>query len=291
MIIFSKRHKKLIDQNILNIVLGKHLRRRVYRTLSEFVGYIVETSRNGSTYNTNTFEVVKNEYLKLTGEEYLMAYVEDDYKKVDDMEMFILGTKPYHVLDIIEIFSKQITPDQIIDFISEINEIFRTEESPLRFIEDEFVLLDSDFLESEINSKAIQLLNKGGFEKAYLDFRNARRKLSSNDFDGCIVDTNNAIESLLKKILNKDINRQKDLKKELIKTGFIPDYFEGFIEHFDKLLQDAFSIANKTSRHGKKDISKGKNRVDKHIATFVLNLVGTLIVFISEKHINNLKND
>ncbi len=291
MIIFSKRHKKLIDQNILNIVLSKHLRRRVYRTLSEFVGYIVETARNGLTYNTNTFEVVKNEYLKLTGEEYLMAYVEDDYKKVDDMEMFILETKPYHVLDIIEIFSKQITPDQITDFILEINEIFRTEETPLRFIEDEFVLLDSDFLESEINSKAIQLLNKGGFEKAYLDFRNARRKLSSNDFDGCIVDANNAIESLLKKILDKDINRQKDLKKELIKTGFIPDYFEGFIEHFDKLLQDAFSIANKTSRHGKKDIQKGKNRVDKHIATFVLNLVGTLIVFISEKHINNLKND
>lgn len=268
-----------------------NLRRRIWRNISDFNEPILKTQPNGFNYNTSIIQEIEEEYLKISGDEKLKAYSKGRYQTVHDIESFLLGTMPTNVLDFLEVFHSQLYPDNAYHFCKVINEIFTSEGSMLRIIDGSFVFLDSDFLESEISSKANELLNKGDFEIAFSDFKNARIKLSTGDFDGCIVDANNAIESLIKKITDEDKGRQKDLKKNLIKSGLIPNYFEGFLEHFDSFLQDAFSIANKTSRHGKKEIPKGNNKVDRHVASFLLHLVGTLIVFIVEKYINNLNNE
>ena len=66
----------------------------------------------------------------------------------------------------------------------------------------------------------------------------------------------------------------------MIKSGIIPDYFEG-------LLQASFTIANKSSRHGQKEMPSDLNKVDEPIASFCLNLVGTMIIFITERYVES----
>jgi len=68
-----------------------------------------------------------------------------------------------------------------------------------------------------------------------------------------------------------------------MKTDLIPDYFTGFINNFDGLVQSAFTIANKSVRHGKIEKPNEKNQIDEPIASFYLNLTGTLILFIMDR--------
>lgn len=73
-----------------------------------------------------------------------------------------------------------------------------------------------------------------------------------------------------------------------MKSGIIPDYFQGFCDYFSGLLQSAFTIANESARHGKKDIPCDRNDVDYAVASFVLHLTGSLIVFIMERYKENV---
>jgi hypothetical protein len=92
------------------------------------------------------------------------------------------------------------------------------------------------------------------------------------------------MESALKKLLNIDNAEQNKLKKLLMKSGMIPDYFQGFSDHFEGLLQSAFTIANQSARHGSKEVPKKKNRIDGALASFVLHITGSLLVFIIERY-------
>ena len=52
-------------------------------------------------------------------------------------------------------------------------------------------------------------------------------------------------------------------------------------------MQASFTIANKSSRHGHKELPSELNKVDEPIASFCLNLVGTLIIFITDRFIES----
>lgn len=175
-------------------------------------------------------------------------------------------------------------PGQKVNFHKECNFIFKSENSSFRVLDGYIIKLDSTFLESEILNKAYELLKNNYFEKACKDFLNARNNLTAGDYSGTIVEANNAIESTLKNVLNKEKGEQGNLKKWLMKSGIIPDYFQGFCDHFEGLLQSVFTIANKSSRHGKKKTPNKRNEVDHKVASFCLNLTGSLIVFIMERH-------
>lgn len=284
MILFSQRHKEAIDNKSLFLSISKKIRQKLVYCMQKYNRWYGWNQEDSIFYDD-----LKRKLLENYGEASLKAYVEDVFQEVTDIEQFILGTKPEFVLDAIELYSILFdNPGQKVNFYKECNLIFKSENSSFRVLDGYIIKLDSAFLESEILNKAYELLKNNYFEKACKDFLNARNNLTAEDYSGTIIEANNAIESTLKKVLNKEKGEQGNFKKWLIKSGIIPDYFQGFCDHFEGLLQSAFTIANKSSRHGKKEIPSKRNKVTYAVASFFLHLAGSLIVFIMERYQENI---
>lgn len=285
---FSIRHRKLIEQGKFKINLSKNQRIKIRYLLGEFNESWHETTETGYNYSVSSYEKTYRDLLKAYGYKTLKAYVNDQFIEVDNIADFAEGTKSECILDTIELFYNWIiVDDKKKDFADNLNQILKVEQLHIRFIESEFVRLDSEFAESEIIFKANRLLKQEGFDKAHDDFIDARNRLSNGDYAGCIISANNSVESILKKMLDSKNGNQGTLKKLLRKSKLIPDYFNGFLDNFEGFLQASFTIANKSARHGQKEIPKEINKIDEPVACFHLNLVGTLIIFITERYIES----
>lgn len=239
-------------------------------------------------FTVSAFEMVMSDLKSIYGFFVLKSYVDGEFIEVEELDKFIAGTKTQNILDAVELLFENIGEDGFkTQFVKELNEWLKIWEKPVRFLEGEFFRMDSEFLESEILFRSETLLKRGSFFKANEDFIDARRRLSSGDYSGCIVSANNALESLLMKITNNDSDNQGSLKKSIIRSGLIPNYFGGFLEHFEGLLQSAFTLANKSSRHGKMDFPDERNKITEPVASFCLNMVGTYIVFMVERYLES----
>jgi len=282
---FSIRHKKLIEQNKLKLYLNVNQKTKLLYLLQDYNELFDETTDTNWDYTETTLEKVYTDLLRAHGFKTLKSFVNDEFIEVKNLEDFLIGTKPEYVIDSIEFFYKYITGQRQNSFTKDLNQILKNEEIQVRFIEGEFFRLDSEFAESDILFKASKLLKTESFDKSLSDFLDARQRLSKGDYSGSIISANNALESFLKKLLDKKNENQGALKKLLIKSNLIPDYFNGFLDYFEGLLQSSFTIANKSSRHGQKDLPTTINEVDEPIASFCLNLVGTLIIFVTDRYI------
>lgn len=282
---FSVRHRKLIEQNKLKLYLNVNQKTKLFYLLRDYNEIFYETTETNFNYNETSFEKVYSDLLRAYGFKTLKSFVNNEFVEVEILEEFLISTKPEYVVDSIEFFYDYIIEERKQLFVKDLNQILKVEETPIRFIDGEFFRLDSEFAESDILFKTNKLLKTESFDKANDDFLDARQRLSKGDYTGSIISANNALESYLKKLLDKKNENQGSLKKILLKSKLIPDYFNGFLDYFDGLLQSAFTIANKSSRHGQKEIPTEVNKVDEPIASFCLNLVGTLIIFITDRYI------
>ena len=283
---FSVRHEKMIEENKLKVVFNNNQRTKLLYLLQDFNEIFNEVTETNWRYSESAFDKVYADLLRSYGYKVLKSYINDDFVEVKQLDEFILGTKPEYILDSIEfLYDYIISNEKKQSFIKELNLLLKIIDKPIRFIEGEFFRLDSEFVESEILFKTEKLLREESFDKAHEDFIDARKRLSTGDYSGSIISANNAIESYLKKLLDKKNENQGALKKTLLKSNLIPDYFNGFLEYFEGLLQSVFTIANKSARHGQIEKHDDKNKIDEPIASFCLNLIGTFIVFITERHL------
>lgn len=281
---FSERHKKLLENNDFELEFTEKQRRKIFYFINDYSGLIDIVTETNFHYTESTFNFIYRDLLKAYGLKKLGAEG-IGFKEKEEVENFILQAKGFLVLDVIELFVPYVDEEKKIQFEYNLNKLLKFEECPVRFINSEFLRVDSAFLESEILYKTGKLLSNHRFETAHIDFLDARRRLSTGDYTGCIISANNSLESYLKKLLDKRKDNQGKLKTILIKSGLIPDYFQGFINSFDGLLQSAFTIANKTVRHGRIEEHDHENKIDEPVASFCLNLVGTLILFITDRQI------
>lgn len=288
-LLFSKRHEKYLQNKKLNVSLPKRARNRILMCMEKHNerDYRTEEGFNytADLLDTDLPPVLKQEY----GETELRAYVENKLQAVQRMEDFIRNAYPALVIDAIEAYSGLVRDSEA--FRHSINELFSSEELPYRFCEDRIVILDSAYLESEVVSVAQQLLHTHHFEKALVDFKNARENLTSGDYTGTIQECNNAVESAIKYMLKAKSVNQGDLKRNLMKSGILPGYFEGFLDHFEGILQSFFTMANESARHGKKDLPTGRNVVDRPFASLMTHLTATLLVFIVDKYVKSKKTE
>ena len=285
---FSIRHKKLLEKDKLRLSFNIIQRRKILYLLEDFNEIYNETTETNWNYEETSFQKVYIDLKKVYGYSSLKSFINNEFVETTNLEDFLLGTKPENFIDSVELFMEYITEDnKKQSFTKELNQILKIEEFPIRMMDGEFFRLDSEFAESEILSKTNRLLKEESFEKANTDFIDARKRLSNGDYSGCIISANNSIESYLKKLLDKNKENQGSLKKSLMKSGIIPDYFNGFLDYFEGILQASFTIANKSSRHGQKELPSDINKVDEPIASFCLNLVGTLIIFITERYVES----
>jgi len=278
MIPFSRRHREFIENERLIISLDKPL---VFKIVSCMEKNDISHSHWESIFRDD----LQRELINNLGFPTLKTYVDGNWQDVDDVKLFLRNTQHKYVLDAIEIFCELLNDSENkLTFIKECNDVFKSESSPWRIINGFVVKLDSDFLESEILSKAFELLKDNHFELALRAFMSARENFTAGDYYGVIFESNNALESLIKKVCDIEKGSQKDLKRRLMKSGLVPDYFQGFCDYFDGFVQSAFTIANESARHGKKEPPEDKNKIDYAVASFHLHLVGALIVFIMERY-------
>jgi len=286
-IAFSIRHKRALNDRKINISIPITTRQKIIyrmRRYNSFYGWNDE--------NSIFDDDLKQHLLESYGTKELKGYKEDSLEVVYNLDDFILTSWPPQVFDAIEIYdSLMSTPENIANFRKDINIIFKSENMPYRILDNQVIILDSKYLESEVLNKAYELLTNNNFEKACRDFLNARQNFTAGDYSGTIVECNNSLESTLKKALNIDKGEQGQLKKQLMKSGLIPDYFQGFCDSFESLLQASFTISNTSARHGKKDLPDVKNKVDRPIASFILHLTGSLILFIMERYEENTPSE
>lgn len=282
---FSIRHERILGDKKHEITIDVNVRQKLLYFLEDYNEVFYERSRYNFDYYQSAFEKVYEDSKRAYGLEVIEIIVDGNFVEVDVLDKYIKGAKDECILDVIELFYEYVMEHAKPAFVKDLNQLLKINHLPLRFIEGELIRLDSEFVENEILFKTGELLKVGSFDKAYEDFNDARRRLSIGDYSGSIISSNNAMESFLKKLLNKKNDNQGSLKKELTKTGLIPEYFIGFIDVFEGFLQSVFTIANKSSRHGQIELPENRNMVDEPIAGFCLNLVGVLILFISERHI------
>jgi hypothetical protein len=283
MILFSQRHREAIENKKMNLSITKKIRQKLIYCIKD-CDYVY-----GDFEECSFLDDLKLALMKSYGETSLKAFVDDEYKEVDNIDQFISSTRPGYVLDLIELCGDLINGKlkEKNLFYKKCNQVFLSENSSFRFLDGAIVILDSTFLESEVLNKAYELLKGNTFTTACTNFLTARNNLTAGDYAGVITEACNSIESTLKKILNLDRCEQGKLKSFLMQTGLIPDYFQGFCDHYVNFLQSAFTIANNSSRHGQKEIPNKKEEVDFAVASFFLHLTGTLIVFLMERYQEN----
>lgn len=196
MIPFSVRHREALESKKVAFVIPKKVRQNIIYTMRRY-----NTRYGGNDEKSIFYDDLKQSLLESYGETTLKAYVNEVFQPTDDIEQFIFGSKPECVCDSIELYGTMIDePGQIKskDFFEECNLIFRTDNLPFRVLDRFIIKLDSDFLESEILNKALELLQENAFEKACKDFLQARNNFTGGDYSGTITEANNAIESTLK---------------------------------------------------------------------------------------------
>jgi hypothetical protein len=278
--VFSQRHKRALEKKKIQVSLPKVLRRKIVNCMKKhnyWYGYDHQDSIFHDDLRTDLQEAYGTEELK--------AYIEDNLKPVGDTEEFILNAWPAFVLDSVELYYHLVSKNgSIVDFVRELNSVFKSEKSPYRMLDQYVIKLDSAFLESEVLNRAYELLENNQFEKACKDFVSARDNFSAGDYCGTIFECNNTIESALKKATDTRSGNQKDLKRKLMKSGIIPEYFQGFCDYFEGFLQSCFTIANQSSRHGKKELPQPKDDVSQPVASFMIHITGSILLLIMERY-------
>jgi len=266
--IFSQRHEKSIKSKKLSVALSRRLRNRILYVLKEYAGF-------------NDERMDRTHYLlrKELGFESLKAVVGGHWVDTD-FEGFVLSGSPIFLLDAIEIFLKLLPENEMMECQKELNQIFEVEKLSFRLINGKFYKIDSEYLQEEVLSKVPELLKEYKFDGPLIEYQSALEKYTSGDYPGCIVEANNAFESTLKCITGEE-KTPGELIKLLGKNGFIPNYFEGFINAMKKILNFVPTIRSNEGGHGS---GAEPREVPESLAQFTLHLAATLIVFLLRRY-------
>ena len=156
---FSKRFDEAVRSRTLRVSIPRRLRRRLWLIMSEHnptYGYQPDPSDRW-VEQTTTLAELPTQLLKLYGAERLEAYVGDERKAVD-LEGFVMGAYPPHVLDVVELFAHG-PLDRLSDFHAEVNQAFHDEKCPWLLCDGCFFQLDSEFLDLHVLGQVLFVLD------------------------------------------------------------------------------------------------------------------------------------
>lgn len=180
-------------------------------------------------------------------------------------------------------FSKNKNREPLLDFNNTINTIFEDTNLPRCLVDGRILKMDSQWLENEIHAKAQELLSIHGFEGTLLEFLDARSALVLKNAEAAMRQANLALERTVKGILDIDIARPGKLFRQMIDSGIIPNYYEGFLGAFEKILMSV-----PTARNYEKGVGHGQgvevNQPPIGLAELAVNLTGVLILYLLKQY-------
>ncbi len=271
---FSRRHQEAIAKGtIKGLSFSVKCRTSIDRILKQH-------SDLGGTYGEEnlTFDYMDSKLKTFYGVDKLMAFGENNKRVPATMSEVIISGYPLEVLDIIEAWFDE-NPKRSRDCEKELNDIFFIHNSPWRVINGLAVLVDSEYLNSEVRAKSIRLLDECEIQGALEEYQDAINDLVSNNTKDAIVNAHKSVESVMKAVLETDKPYTfGKLLEILIQSGIIPEYYNEFLQHFEKIALGVVKERNLPARgHGQ---GKKPTEVSPSLAEFTVNLAGAINVFI-----------
>lgn len=284
--IFSKRHYKSLKAGNLSLNIDSATKQRIYYALeanncltwhSDISGFNSESDLISDTGHTLCAE---------HGWPHLKSFIpgKDKMQEVQ-AGAFIKYGAPHYILDFIELYSRNITPDKY-DFQQRINDIFRDSQLPWILVDDLIFKIDSEYM-SEVLANTSHLLSTQGFEGALQEFQMSRAHYESKDFKGAIHHANQSFESTIKSILGVDKEKPGKLIRMMIDSNMVPAYYDEFLRNFEHMLRSVNIARNEEAGHGQGAKIK---EVEPELAELVINICASLIIFLMNHYIKRSKN-
>lgn len=216
------------------------------------------------------------------GQEELTAWNNNRKEAVDSIWDIIKGGDPHHVFNAIEAFIDVIADISKLRCQEDINQSFAMFNQQWRIANGQFFKIDSEYM-AEIIDLAVKLLSQSGFVGPQQEFLEAREAYTEGDYKETIINSNKALESAIKAVLNVNKGRSDKLIKDLMKSKIIPNYYEGFLT----ALSSIFNIVPVQRHQPGAAHGQGKEIVDfpESLAELALHLTGSLIVFMIKRYI------
>ncbi len=276
---FTKRHEEALREEKIKPSLPKPLRTAILRILRDYSLY--EDHWQSGSYNStflDTEETLKTFY----GEDELRAYGEAGSLVSCDLSGVIKSGYPTRVLDAIEAWCDHAEPDKAVECERELNTIFEIHNSAWRIVNATVFLVDSEYLHNEVVAKTQMLLRENSVAGALEEFTEAVSCLTGGRTKDAVVNAHKSVESVMKTVLGTKRHPQfKTLLQNIIKSGIIPNYYEEFLEHFEKL---ALGVAIERNRPGS---GHGQGvepiEVPKSLAEFAVHLAATVNLFLIKR--------
>ena len=164
----------------------------------------------------------------------------------------------------------------------DLNDCLTMNHSRWRIVDGHAMLVDSEYLHTEVRARTLCLLKEGRAIGALEEFQEAIQDLQTGETKDAVVKAHKSIESVMKTVLDTSEHMTfGKLLDQLIKSGLIPAYYQEFLIHFEKLALGAVKERNRPGTgHGQGNISVD---VPRSLAEFVINLAGSVNLFIIER--------
>lgn len=272
---FSARHRDALEAKKLTVSLARPLRAGLERILSKHSDWGGWNDRENFTY-----EAAEAELTTFYGRP-PRAYRDGDQLVEADLGEVIRTGYPTHVLDAIEAWFEAAQEKPGREAEGEVNQLLAIQRSEWRFVNGSAIRIDSEYLHEEIVAGALRLMAEAGAAGAQEEFQAALAALSSGDCKKAVTEAHKSVESTMKCVLEKQTGNFGGLLAEVVKSGIVPQYYQEFLVHFQKLALGAVKERNLPGRgHGQ---GAEPQEVSPGLARFALHLAGAINVFLIER--------
>jgi AbiJ N-terminal domain 4 len=302
--LFSKREARRKRGNVEDVyqydVLSEKFRAQVIHIWRDGLGI---WKHEVGWWPNKLWKMVFNVLVRERGE---FALSQNGANVYEQCNYFMMETDTLGALDLIEVVFRFIhfvirdkneydrkrfflaDPDTVID---ELNGRFRENGIGYEFAGGNIIRVDSKFIHAEAVLPALELLHGAGkrFSGPLQEFMKGHEEYRKDDFKGAIVECLKAFESTLKAICTArgwPFDGHKDTAVALLKIVFekklVPDWMQSEFGGLRSVLEAGVpTVRNKTSGHGQGAVPV---QIPRHLASFVLNLTASNIVFLIECH-------
>lgn len=273
---FSKRHSEAIRAKKLPVSFSRPLRTSILRLLERFSDFGGWDGEENYTFD-RAEEALKTFY----GKQRLEAFDAEDKRVPADFPSLLQKGYPSEFLDALEAWFDQ-EPKGAREAERELNDCLAMNQSPWRLVNGDAILINSEYLHVEVQARTLRLLKEGSAFGALEEYQNALRDLQAGETKDAVVKAHKSVESVMKTALadNEHLTFGKLLTR-LIESGIIPQYYQEFLVHFEKLALGAVKERNRPGTGHGQGLSQVE--VPRSLAEFSINLAGAINLFIIER--------
>ncbi len=282
---FSKRHRRALAEDGLEVRVGDIVRGRISRLFRRHAWAYSETDETGWRYDTDTLEDLGRELRDLYGADHLPG---DEESR--GFAVFVENAPPECIFDAVELF---VSPMQdSATFVGDLNTILAEEEMPWRMLDGEMVLLDETFARSQLAARADESIRQSGFGGANLELRRARNHVVDGDGRGAVHRAGSAFESVMMALLDVDRGKGAKLLQDLNRDGYFDDLPVDRRQSFIReVLQALPWMRNELGGHGQGETQVEISRPYAQLATDLASALCHFLITLKLEREGNLSPD